>query len=231
MKKIISLIMITIVLLFGTVCSYAAETSTTTNIELNLNGSKTIEDGETTTELVLHLGAFTGIEENVTLGYEGILEYDKDMFSSVAVEGLNSWNAEYIATTKKMVGDVAHAKSNIDITKITLTLKDGVEPGTTGKVTISNILLSDGINDFTFNKEITITKGTNTLVEQEKEDIPNNAEDKKDTSVKNAQDIDKVTASAKIPKTGTTNKLIIMTILIALVGIVSLIRYKNIKLK
>lgn len=233
MKKIISVIITTIVLLFGTICSYAEETPTTTNIELNLNGSKTIKDGEATIELFLHLGAFTGIEENVTLGYEGILEYDKDMFSSVMIEGLNTWNAEYASTTKKIVGDVAHAKSNTDIAKITLKLKDGIESGTTGKVTISNILLSDGTNDFSFNKEITITKEANAPVDQEKEkeDIPNNAEDKKDLSVKDTQNIDNTIASAKIPKAGITNLLIIVVVLIILVGMVSFIRYKNIKLK
>lgn len=233
MKKIISVIITTIVLLFGTICSYAAETPTTANIELELNGPKTVNDDQKTVELFLHLGAFTGVEENVTLGYQGILEYDKDMFSSVMIEGLNTWNAEYASTTKKIVGDVAHAKSNTDIVKITLTLKDGIESGTTGKVTISNILLSNGTNDFSFNKEITITKEASTPIEQEKEkeDIPNNEEDKKDSSVKEAQDTDKTTASAKIPKAGITNILIIVAALIILVGIISLIRYKNIKLK
>ena len=78
------------------------------------------------------------------------------MFQSVEVEGLNGWTANYESSTKVLLGDVDRANPNTDITKITLTLKDDVQPGTEGKVQINNILLTDGDNDFSFNKEVTV---------------------------------------------------------------------------
>ena len=152
-KIIMTILIIAMILTIGTISSFAEEEA---NIELNLNGQTTINEDTKTVELTLSLGDFTGVEDGATLGYQATLEYDKNMFQSVEVEGLNGWTANYESSTKVLLGDVDRANPNTDITKITLTLKDDVQPGTEGKVQINNILLTDGNNDFTFNKEVTV---------------------------------------------------------------------------
>lgn len=152
-KIIMIILIIAMILTIGTISSFAEGEA---NIELKLNGQTTINEDTKTVELTLSLGDFTGVEDGATLGYQATLEYDKNMFQSVEVEGLNGWTANYESSTKVLLGDVDKANPNTDITKITLTLKDDVQPGTEGKVQINNILLTDGDNDFTFNKEVTV---------------------------------------------------------------------------
>lgn len=149
--KILSLF--TIILSIFNIC-FATDNK---NIVLDLTGNTAVETNQKTVELILSLGEFTGIEEGIVLGFEGKLQYDKNMFTLVTIEGLNQWTVEYAETTSNFIGDTIEAKSNTDIAKITLTLKDNLKAGTTGKVTLNNILLTDEINDFTFNKEATIT--------------------------------------------------------------------------
>ncbi len=152
-KIIMTILIIAMILTIGTISSFAEGEA---NIELNLNGQTTINEDAKTVELTLSLGDFTGVEAGATLGYQATLEFDENMFQSVEVEGLNGWTANYESSTKVLLGDVDRANPNTDITKITLTLKDDVQPGTEGKVQINNILLTDGNNDFTFNKEVTV---------------------------------------------------------------------------
>ena len=152
-KIIMTILIIAMILTIGTISSFAEGEA---NIELNLNGQTTVNKDTKTVELTLLLGDFTGVEAGATLGYQATLEYDENMFQSVEVEGLNGWTANYESSTKVLLGDVDKANPNTDITKITLTLKDDVQPGTEGKVQINNILLTDGDNDFSFNKEVTV---------------------------------------------------------------------------
>ena len=152
-KIIMTILIIAMILTIGTISSFAEGEA---NIELNLNGQTTVNKDTKTVELTLLLGDFTGVEAGATLGYQATLEFDENMFQSVEVEGLNGWTANYESSTKVLLGDVDKANPNTDITKITLTLKDDVQPGTEGKVQINNILLTDGNNDFTFNKEVTV---------------------------------------------------------------------------
>ena len=131
------------------------------------------------------LGNLQGLEEtagNIVLGYQAKLSYDSAMFKSVKVEGMNGWTATYENGT--IVADTTSAKPNTDITKITLTLNQNLTAGISGKININNVLLSDGENDFTFNKEA-----------------------------------------------GLANTIIFLVVIILVIGTVSLIRYKKIKLK
>ena len=95
---------------------------------------------------------------------------------------MNGWTATYENGT--IVADTTSAKPNTDITKITLTLNQNLTAGISGKININNVLLSDGENDFTFNKEA-----------------------------------------------GLANTIIFLVVIILVIGTVSLIRYKKIKLK
>lgn len=237
-KKIIMIMILFTILISGISCCLAAEETNAKNVEINVKGETTIKEGTKTVELILSLGKFTGVEENVPFGYEGKLEYDKNMFESVTVEGLNKWTAEYSSSTNNIIGDTAKATANTDITKIVLTLKDGIEPGVTGKIKLNNFLLTDETNDFTFNKEITITmeqKQTSNTEKKEpieqKGEVTNNTQKQsgKTTNVKGKTDT--TTVNKNIPKTGSSNVVIGILMVIISIGIFSLIHYKKIKLK
>ena len=241
MKKVISILLV-LFLIFTAVASYAATTEDpttgsdteekTANIEFNLTGDTTIKEGTKTVTLTISLGAFTEVEEGQPLGFEGKLIYDKELFTGANVEGLNGWSASYDSSTNAIIGDVGAAKSNTQIAQITLTVADGVTSGTTGKVELQNILLTDDTNDFTFNKELTVSVEKTADEEQNitgtLNEVENTATANKTT---NNNATDNTTAKTKKKKTGIKGIAIITVLVVLIVAIASLVRYKTIKLK
>lgn len=229
-KIIMTILIIAMILTIGTISSFAEGEA---NIKLNLNGQTTINEDTKTVELTLSLGDFTGVEDGATLGYQATLEYDENMFQSVEVEGLNRWTANYESSTKVLLGDVDRANPNTDITKITLTLKDDVQPGTEGKVQINNILLTDGNNDFTFNKEVTVKmeeEVTTPVEDDNTNNSGNNGNATNNNSSINAnisnnagmqsENTDNTTVQAtRLPNTGIEN-IILVAIAVTIVAII-----------
>lgn len=139
--------------------SYAEEKANAT-VNITANTQK-IEDKQSTIELMISLGALENLSltnGKIVLGYEATLNYDSNIVESATIEGLNGWTAVYEASTKKIVGDTVDAKANTNTAKIVLKLKENIPDGTSGKISIKNLLLTDGTNDFSFNKDITIEK-------------------------------------------------------------------------
>ena len=229
-KIIMAILIIAMILTIGTISSFAEGEA---NIKLNLNGQTTINEDTKTVELTLSLGDFTGVEAGATLGYQATLEFDENMFQSVEVEGLNGWTANYESSTKVLLGDVDRANPNTDITKITLTLKDDVQPGTEGKVQINNILLTDGNNDFTFNKEVTVKmeeEVTTPVEDDNTNNSGNNGNATNNNSSINAnisnnagmqsENTDNTTVQAtRLPNTGIEN-IILVAIAVTIVAII-----------
>ena len=229
-KIIMTILIIAMILTIGTISSFAEGEA---NIELNLNGQTTVNKDTKTVELTLLLGDFTGVEAGATLGYQATLEFDENMFQSVEVEGLNGWTANYESSTKVLLGDVDRANPNTDITKITLTLKDDVQPGTEGKVQINNILLTDGNNDFTFNKEVTVKmeeEVTTPVEDDNTNNSGNNGNATNNNSSINAnisnnagmqsENTDNTTVQAtRLPNTGIEN-IILVAIAVTIVAII-----------
>ena len=252
MKKIISIIFM-IIILVVTTTNVNATDEQAKNIELNVSGQTTIESDVKTVDLTVSLGNFTGISENIVLGYQTTLEYDTNMFESVAVEGLNGWTATYSPDTNILIGDTQNARANTNITKITLTLKDGVEAGTSGTINLRNIELTDETNDFTYNRTITVRieeesnpgDNTNTIQDnttntneqnQTGNSVINNNVSATNTSNSasslnrtNSSNVDNTTATKVIPKAGMTNILIIGICVVIVAGIIFKIKSRKIK--
>ena len=236
-KKILTIILIIIMMItLGTINSLAAG-----NIELNITGETTVNETANTVELTLSLRGFTDIEEGVPLGYEGTITYDENIFESIAVEGLNGWTVSYEDSTKTLVGEINTATANTEIAKITLTLKDGVEPGTSGTVNFNNILLTDGTNDFTFNREVTVTVGGTEEVPtpenpgsgDEEENVlaeePTNENSNTNTTTIQGGNTDRTTSSTRLPSAGIKNVLIIAIAVVVIAMIVFKIKSRDIK--
>ena len=235
MKNKILATILFIVLIIATlnINSFAAGEETLVNIAMDFTTeTTTIDKNEKTIEFTLSLGEFTGIEENIVLGYEATLEYDENIFESVSVEGLNGWTATYEPSTKVLIGETPTAigKANTDITKVTFTLKDGLEAGATGTVALNNLTLTDGeTNDFEFSKEMTIS-----IEESEQEENGTNGNTQNTNTNTNTampgNNTDTTTATTKyLPAAGLRNILIIAVVVAIIAMIIFKIKSRDIK--
>lgn len=225
------------------------------NIPINLKGKNEIKQEEKAIALTLSLGEFNGAPENAVMGYETVLDYKEDIFTSVTVEGLNGWHAEYNDTTKRLIGDTTSGSLNKDIAKITLTLKEDIE--IENKIT-TTVSLKEGLfsmnddeqydTEFEKNIEISIlpkdkeqeTPEQKEPTEEDKKNEEEKKEEPKEEKNKNNNDSkptknekqneDKTTASKVLPKTGIKT-IAITVVLISIAGIIFLIKYKKIQIK
>lgn len=251
MKKIISSLIILIVSIFIYQASYAADAS----VEFNFTGDSKITQGTKTVTYTISLGEFQGIADNPMMGYEAVLNYDSNIFSSATVEGLNDWTAQYTETTKRLIGETrTKAEPNKAIAKITLTLKDDASVGST-LIKLNNILLTvNDTQDFNYTKEAPLTieakveepkneeknenTGSTTDNQPKQEETKNQSEnptsDKSNTSNEfqslTSNKNNNTTNAKTLPKTGI-EKIALIVILVAAVGIGCLIRYKSIETK
>lgn len=244
MKRIVASIIILLMSMCVYQISYAVEGEN--NIPVNFTGATTVSQDTQTITLTLSVGDFSGISGNVIMGYEAILEYDKNIFSSVTVEGLNNWIAQYDENTQRIEGDTTAGEPNKDIAKITLTLNENATLGTT-PVSLKEGLLSindDDNLDTKFEKEIQITIKEIQDEQEGQENTPKEdnkpEEASKDTTNTGdtatygntaiAGNSDKTTTANTLPKTGMVKTATIVFLVLA-IGIGCLIRYKSIEIK
>ncbi len=261
MKKKVIIFIVTFFMILNVFSTYkTVNAETKNNIEINLKGNSTVKQDTKTIELTLSLGNFVGVEENIVLGYEANVEYDKKMFSTVKVEGLNGWTASYESTTNVLIGELptATARANSDIAKITLTLQSDVQPGVSGVFKLNNLQLTDSEDlDITVNKSITITKETEVEKEPEKQEgqTPEKQKDPEKqtqeesktqeeqkaqqqkqpaTTQQQKSNTQNTTATKKVsnlPYAGLQNFIVITLLIVFITGVLALIRYKTIKIK
>ena len=267
MKKIFVSI-ITLIIMAISVCqvSYAAEEAVSFDWVSTIN----LEEGKVT--VVLSIGKYENLPTDQIVAYQANLEYNKDVFSSVKVEGLNNWRAQYEETTGTIVGETesgAKVAPNQQIAKFTFTLKDGVEEVDTEiklKIAKFTVNAEKNFNDFgTLTAKVKINKknedGSQQNEEQKKDESDNqneeqNKDENDDQNVEPKENVgqgkeeskndnnptgntSKLVTQAKtnatttpkvLPKTGAY-KIATVVVLIAIVGIACLIRYKSIQIK
>lgn len=256
MKKITSLFLI-IFIIFGMVFAVNAaenETEKKVAVAVSIDGPTTIEVGTKSIILTIKLGTFTEIEENKTMGYETVLNYNKDLVESVTAEGLNGWTATYSKDTQKLIGETDSAKANTEIAKITYQLKDNLTDESDLGIVFSKFnITDDDLLDQTLDlpKSITIKK-VETPSEQEEQKLTEEQKQetsevqKKETAQEQEQkqepQISKVENKVKdndntktnlssLPKAGLKTVLVPLIIIIAIIGIAFIARSKSIKLK
>lgn len=242
------LVLLAVMCLVGTTWSMAANTF---DIKLETE-STNIAKEQTEVKLYLKLGDYSG---DGILGYEGTLNYDKNVFESVSITALNDWETpDYEETTNKFLSTTKKAKIDTNIAEITLKLKSGVTAKTT-EVSITNLIISDGTNESTLNPSITYTllanqtqtntntvdtNTTNTTVINSNVVRSNIVIDTNTNIVTNsnitiesvsANQKDQTLASTTIPQTGSGIGIILIFSVMIAVGIIAYIRYRSIPLK
>lgn len=249
MKKVKVGIMLLLALLLMSINCYATEP----NWKIVVQTEK--QEITKTQELVKIDITLENYEGDGILGYEGKLEYDKDIFDAVTITTLNDWDAiNYDTTTGKFMSTTTKAKKGTKIAQITLKLKGNITAKTT-EVAIKNLAFSDGNYNktqekiityhFPYNEEETTPDkipDTNDKTEPEKKpnvpDINTSTETKPDTPKQPSVETtnketteDKTKAPTNIPQTGTTAFGIITAIAIAICGIIGYKKYHSIPLK
>lgn len=158
MKKIlISLMLIVLVISFETTAFAATTTDEVIqdkenedeqieklNAEIKLTTGTNIEQDMKTVELILSVGKITGdISDLIQCGIEANLEYNEEVITNVQATKLDTTNiASVTCVNKRLLVEMTGIKENTDLIKLTLTLKEGLEPST----------ISFKLTDITFTK-------------------------------------------------------------------------------
>lgn len=135
-------------------------------ISLETN-SQTIQDGQEEVKFYIVLTNYNPTDKNETdfvptLGYEAMLEYNKNIFENVTITSLNNWSdAEYYENTGKILATTRKAAGDTRIAEITLKLKKNVS-AESAEVNLKNMILSDGKSTVTLNPSIEYTFAKNT---------------------------------------------------------------------
>ena len=142
MKKVnlkfsVSLIVLLLIVFISTI-TLAASGSLT--VRINPDASKAISDKEV--YVTLSLTDFNNVETDWPMAAEGTLEYDKTIFDSVSIEGLNGWSAS-INTDGTMVLDTNTVTDGEEIARITLKVNDNAGSYET-EIKVNSFSLTNG---------------------------------------------------------------------------------------
>ncbi|MFR2535240.1 MAG: cohesin domain-containing protein [Clostridia bacterium] len=246
MEKIIIGVIIMIIMVWTSANISRAATNFDVKVE---TASTNIAKDQTAVTLYLKLGNYSG---DGVLGYEGTLHYDKTVFESATIKGLNDWETpDYEETTGKFLSTTKKAKANTNIAEITLKLKRGTTAKTT-KVSMNDFIISDGTEEANINQSITYTLLANQVEENKNENadkntntIPTNIvvntntvlNGKTNTSSNitvesiSANQKDQTLAGTTIPQTGSGMGAVLTIVGIFIIGLIAYIRYRLIPLK
>ena len=168
MKKLLTIILIIALVLIAALMFHPVnaegnwEVSATTNNETITTDTKQVV-------IQLKLDKYSG---DGTLGYQGNLSYDSNIFQSVSINAQNDWDdVEYEASTGDFISTTKNAKEGTVIAEIVLTLKDGLTNQST-TVSLNDVVFSDADVETNFSKSFTYT----IKYETEKPDTPDDGE-------------------------------------------------------
>lgn len=162
MKKFLSILLIIILMIFTMTVSVSGLSFTATMTPSATTVSEATEFTITVKVSNLDVGT-NGINS-----LSGYLKYDTDVFDTISessIEGLNSWNAKYDATTGKIeLTKNTFVTSTQEVFQITFKTKTGVT-GKSGTISYSNIVASNSetnISATDISTAISVGTGTGT---------------------------------------------------------------------
>lgn len=237
MKKIVSLIILIAIVLITNMVLAAS-------IDVVVDSPSTIEEGTKSLVMTISIQNFQDVAEGKTLGFQTTLVYSNDIFESVNVEGENGWDVTYEPSTGVIVGKTTSSKANVEVAKLTFTVKDDVTAGTTDNILLNTFMLTDDDTiDQTqnYNREISIVESSETEQPENTTDdnqVANNTTNGIVTitnATNNSNSVNStdntIKSASSLPKTGLTSTIIICLAIIAVASIIFIVRSKTIKLK
>ena len=162
MRKKCCILLLIIILLVSllSVNALAADLSFTTT----MTPSSTKVDEATEVVVTVSVSNLS-VGDNGINSFSAYLNYDTTVFETLtdsSVEGLNSWSSTYSTSSGQVVlVKNSFVNSDEEIMQISLKVKSGVDDGTSGTVSLTNIVASNSEDDISgTNVSTTITVGT-----------------------------------------------------------------------
>ncbi len=148
MKKKFLILSLVIILILGMLPITAfADTKYSLNATMTANNSR-VEAGSEVL-IVVKLSQLNVPETGIN-DFTAYLGYDSNVFETInesSIDGVDGWKPEYTpGTTKIHLYRDTFLKTDGEIMQISLKTKEGLEDGTQGKVTLTTIIVSDGLN-------------------------------------------------------------------------------------
>lgn len=232
--------------------------STTEKLSATLKMTSEIKVDEENKEVKVKIGygEIKGLNEGELISYQGIMTYSKEYFEELTQDNFKAesgYSAVYNPENNRLIVEATRTpKSNENTVEITFKLKENVKDVTTSielkleeftdseteleKSTLkTDIKITSNTNEA--NKTETTKDDTNKTTESTKNDdkkgeteILTEATKTENTKTDNTTKDTTISPEKTLPKTGiTTITLIILAVLV--VGILSLVRYRNIETK
>lgn len=234
MKKIFSIIILILIITAGNIAYAKDETNLkpesniikTENqnkptIEVKIDASGTIEQGNNTYIIKISLGKFDDVEENKVMAFQTSLEYEENLVESIAVKGINNWVLSYDENSKILLGDVDKAKANQEIGQIEITLKEKLEVGQKGTIKLNELLLAGDNVEIKTNKEVNFEVVEKPIIQEDK--TSENSSNTTNTKV------DDTVANKIIPAAGVGSIILISIIIITILAVI--FKFKSRKIK
>lgn len=238
MKKIVSLLLVSIIIMMTCIVSNAASVA---NLVFTSNSTSVDVGSEIT--IYLEVSSLSGISD--LYGIAGVLDYDEDTFQLVSATGENSWQI-----TKGNIMSMIHSDgvTNGKVLKVVLKALKKPENGSTA-VTLKQVSVTDNIDEFeqadvsyTINIKDNVvndpteeTPETNQGTDNGSTNQGTNQGTNQNTNQGSTQNgnstNDSTTSKVKLPATGLDVTVTVLIALAVIIGVASLIRYKKIKLK
>lgn len=239
MKKIVSSLLVSIIIMMTCIVSNAANVA---NLVFTSNSTSVDVGSEIT--IYLEVSSLSGISD--LYGMAGVLDYDQDTFELVSVTGENGWQV-----TKGNIISMLHSDgvTSGKIIKVVLKALKKPENGSTA-VTLKQVSVTDNIEEYeqadvsyTINIKDNVVNNPADETPETNEGTnsgstnngPTNQGTNQNTNQGTTQNgnstNDNTISKVKLPATGLDVTVTILIALAVIIGVASLIRYKKIELK
>lgn len=213
-KALVIMLVISLVLSIASVVNAFSTTGTLTSSTTKLVEGETV----TISFNLSNIDAGEGLQS-----MEATLDYDSNVFEALAatgVTGSNGWNVTYEPTTKRVAGELdstAKMKTNGTIATITLKAKSTISVNST-TVKLSEIIVSGGSVATGGTGDIEVSDAMVTLTKPA-------APAPSTTPSKTTPSTDKTISEKQIPQTGVNYTAVAIMAVVAVIGIICLVRY------
>jgi len=186
--------------------------------------------------------------------FKGYLEYDQSLFETIteaSIEGLNGWTATYLADTKQVqLFNTTFVNTDSDVFQITFKTKTNIM-GKEGKIELKKIVATNSeaeINATDISTKITIgsvqepnINTTNTAPQNPINIVPNTNTNQTNTNTTNQTNTNIVNTipqvnsvgnnviEEEIPHTGVEDTIVQVLFVVAIITIISYIRYYRLR--
>lgn len=255
MKKIVSIFLV-IFLVSLTFSVYATENPPTSDDAIDVNFERTTMDSEKVT-VKINIGDFGNISTPTIMSASFTYSIDGNI-NRIEGQGLNGCNISIAEESSRIVIETDAAKPNTTIAEITFYFNQEISEETNGTIRFSELNLSDGDTfDYYYPEDIInytikpqeeenltpedpetpideeqVVPEQNIVIDTEQSQTPGTVNETSKETQSNIKNTDNtMSPDKKLPQTGISIDIIISIIILTILGVVGLVRYKQIQIK